>query len=269
MEFFRVVNFEHLQHYKDRTPPWIKLYNDLLDDYNFACLQDASKLHLLLIFLLASRSDNKIPCDNRWISSRISATETIDLEALFASGFIEKIPEESKRPKPKKPASKPLAEGEQDACLEGEGETEERERRINNLRQATGLDFSVWRDLPDQQTLDDWFAMRKRVKANVSQTVVNRFASELARALEAGYSTDFCLQECVTRNWRGFEFEWLKKSGGQHAQGNGFSPQGRPSGGGVAASEAAIDAAFGGASRTLEGSFERVDAHETPRGGYS
>jgi DNA-binding NarL/FixJ family response regulator len=32
---YSVKNFERFQHYKDRSPPWIKLYNELLDDYEF------------------------------------------------------------------------------------------------------------------------------------------------------------------------------------------------------------------------------------------
>src|SRR5687768_18068275 len=52
-------NFESFQHYKDRAPPWIKLYNELLDDYEFGQLPDASKMHLVAIWLLASRSDRK------------------------------------------------------------------------------------------------------------------------------------------------------------------------------------------------------------------
>ena len=60
MQFFNVKNWDGLQHYKDRAPPWIKLYNHLLDDYEFACLQDASKLHLMLIWLLASRNSNRL-----------------------------------------------------------------------------------------------------------------------------------------------------------------------------------------------------------------
>ena len=53
MNYLRVKNWEKFQHYKDRTPPWIKLYRDLLNDYEFSCLQDASKAHLMLIWLLA------------------------------------------------------------------------------------------------------------------------------------------------------------------------------------------------------------------------
>ena len=90
-EYFKVSNHEKFQHYKDRTPPWIKLYNELLDDYEFCCLQDASKLHLIMIWLLASRSENKLPVDPGWIAKKISASEKVNLDVLFQAGFLEKI----------------------------------------------------------------------------------------------------------------------------------------------------------------------------------
>lgn len=86
--YFSVKNFEKFQHYKDRTPPWIKLYNELLDDYDFGLLPDASKAHLLAIWLLASRYSNRIPYDTDWISRHINATETPDLKMLEKTGFI-------------------------------------------------------------------------------------------------------------------------------------------------------------------------------------
>lgn len=88
MTTFSVKNFERFQHYKDRSPPWIKLYNELLDDYNFSKLPDASKWHLIAIWLLASRSDNKIPYDAAWIAGRINANTPVDLEIFAHLGFI-------------------------------------------------------------------------------------------------------------------------------------------------------------------------------------
>ena len=35
---FSVKNWDEFQHYKDRNPPWIKLHNHLLDDYEFEML---------------------------------------------------------------------------------------------------------------------------------------------------------------------------------------------------------------------------------------
>ncbi len=88
MNTFRVKNFERFQHYKDRAPPWIKLYNELLDDYEFGLLPDATKMHLIAIWLLASRSENKIPFDPAWVARRVNANEPVDLKLLIDGGFI-------------------------------------------------------------------------------------------------------------------------------------------------------------------------------------
>lgn len=83
-----VKNYDEFQHYKDRTPPWIKLYNALLDDYDFCALPDPSKFHLVAIWLLASRSKNRIPHDAKWIANKISATKPVDIDLLISAGFL-------------------------------------------------------------------------------------------------------------------------------------------------------------------------------------
>ncbi|MDP5205558.1 helix-turn-helix domain-containing protein [Alishewanella sp. SMS9] len=81
------------------------------------------------------------------------------------------------------------------------------------------FDFSCWPAMPSEQTLHDWLAMRKRMKANVNQTVINRFAGQLHLAVAAGVSVDDCLAECVVRNWRGFEFTWMQNAKSADAAG--------------------------------------------------
>lgn len=114
MRTFSVKNFDSFQHYKDRKPLWIKLYNELLDDYDFGRLPDASKAHLIAIWLLASRYENRVPCDAEWVSRRINATNRVDLDLLINSGFL--IVDQS--------CSNVLAEPEQVASLETETETD-------------------------------------------------------------------------------------------------------------------------------------------------
>jgi len=86
--YLLVRNWDEFQHYKDRSPPWIKLHRSLLNNYEFQCLQDASKAHLMGIWLLASQLDNKVPADAAWIGQRIAATTPVDLSALIDSGFL-------------------------------------------------------------------------------------------------------------------------------------------------------------------------------------
>jgi len=121
MKTFRVKNFEKFQHYKDRNPPWIKLYNDVLDDYAYASLPDASKYHLSAIWLLASRSNNSLPFDPQWIANRINAKSPVDLEILVQAGFI--VLEQALQT-PEQVASKTLHTPEQSARPETETETE-------------------------------------------------------------------------------------------------------------------------------------------------
>ena len=89
--YFRVANMAEYQHYKDRSPPWIKLHAKTLDSYDFSRLQDASKAHLMLIWLLASRTGNKLPYDPIWVGTRINARDPVDLDELQALGFIKLV----------------------------------------------------------------------------------------------------------------------------------------------------------------------------------
>ena len=89
MQHFSVCNWADKQHYKDRNPPWIKLYNDLLENYEFSLLSDKEKFHLVGIWILASRLKNKLPLDGKWIAKKIDADSKVDLNRLIELGFIE------------------------------------------------------------------------------------------------------------------------------------------------------------------------------------
>jgi hypothetical protein len=81
------------------------------------------------------------------------------------------------------------------------------------------LDYSCWPDQPSAQVMADWLAMRKRLKADVSQTAINRLAKHLHDAAGAGYSVDDCLGECVAKGWKGFELAWLENARAQRPAG--------------------------------------------------
>lgn len=123
LRFFKVKNFEQFQHYKHRNPPWIKFYNLTLDDYEIARLPDVAKAHLFSIWLLASRHNNRLQYDAQWVAQRINATESVDLDALAASGLIIEIRGKGRKTKDNL-ASASLASCKQIAMPEREGETE-------------------------------------------------------------------------------------------------------------------------------------------------
>ena len=87
MNFLTVKNWDQFQHYGKRNPPWIKLHRALLDDYAFCALSDASKAHLMLIWLYASQHNGQVPCDPTFLEKKLSC-ENIELDILVEHGFL-------------------------------------------------------------------------------------------------------------------------------------------------------------------------------------
>ncbi len=194
----RIKNWNNFQHFKDRRPPWIKLHRDILEQRDINAISDRSFRVLVGLWLLASEDramEGNLPdIDDiafRLRYDKVSIIKSLkELDSFLVQDDITVISER-------------YQDGVPETETETETETENRKKRAN------ALDYSSWPHMPDQQTLQDWLSMRRRLKANVSQTVVNRFGSELKKAVRSGLTVDDCLSECVARNWKGFKLEWM------------------------------------------------------------
>lgn len=89
-----ICNWERFQHYKDRDPPWVKLYRDMLTAESWVLGTDISRLVQVASILLAARYSNQIPF--RWALIRkvasLDCTEAEFHEAiqhLTATKFLE------------------------------------------------------------------------------------------------------------------------------------------------------------------------------------
>lgn len=171
MRYLSIKNLEKHQHYKDRRPPWIKLHAEVLDDYEFLCLQDASKAHLMLLWVLASKMDNRIPNDPQFLAEKLGATSTVNVQELINQGFVQLSEDDSK----------PLAFRKQSAMPETEAEAEKQKQLHPAVADLKGFAFMgllrpVWRqvyggDLPPGSA--------KRLKPTVGE----HGAEEVARRL--------------------------------------------------------------------------------------
>jgi hypothetical protein len=92
-EFYRIKNFDKFQHYKDRSPPWIKLHAELLSSRTWVSLDDAGRVLAVASMVLASRTDNKIPADPGYLRRVAYLNGPVDLAPLLKIGFIELIEE--------------------------------------------------------------------------------------------------------------------------------------------------------------------------------
>ena len=73
----RIKDWSQFQHFKDRRPPWIKLYRYLLDDPDWHELDGEAAKTLVMLWLIASEDENKngeLPC-NRKLSFRLRISE--------------------------------------------------------------------------------------------------------------------------------------------------------------------------------------------------
>ena len=89
--YLRVTNYERYQHYKNRRPIWIKLYVDLLDDYQLKKQKPHVRLLAMLLLLVAAKQDNRIPHDPEWLAQELqlgAGSVAAGIETLVAIGLL-------------------------------------------------------------------------------------------------------------------------------------------------------------------------------------
>jgi hypothetical protein len=77
---WRIKSWDKFQHFKDRRPPWVKLYRDILDDIEWHELDPKAAKVLVMLWLIASEDDGNIP-DTKQLAFRLrmSSNETNQL----------------------------------------------------------------------------------------------------------------------------------------------------------------------------------------------
>lgn len=90
----RVKNFAKFQHFKDRSPPWIKLYRDILDDPDWHELDGETAKILMMLWLIASEDEGKdgnLP-DSRKLCFRLRIKEPELQQAVIKlSHWVEQL----------------------------------------------------------------------------------------------------------------------------------------------------------------------------------
>lgn len=145
----KVPSWRKFQHYKDRSPAWIKLYRSTLNDRHIASLDDFSFRVLIAIWLLASDNDGAVDERDLVFNMRVESKPMLPALETLASRHLIIICEET------------LALCSQDASEvvdRGEERGEEREeRRVDPTQLSTpfptaagpvGVDHSTGRLKP-------------------------------------------------------------------------------------------------------------------------
>lgn len=184
----KIKNWSNFQHFKDRRPPWIKLYRDLLDDIEWHELDPIASKVLVMCWLIASEDDGNIPPVKK-LAFRLRMSEKQTCECLSKlSHWLEHND------------INVISERHQDDAPETERETEtkiEKEKKATIVATPYGVSDSVWQDFVKH---------RKTKKAQVTQTVIDGIRRE---AEKAGWSLEDALRETIVRNWQSFKAEWV------------------------------------------------------------
>ena len=182
------TNWAQLQHYKDRSPIWIKLHRALLTDFKWCRLPVASKALAPCLWLLASEyQDGRIEASLEEISWRVSLPHDVIIEGLKAlvdNGFFVS-------------ASDVLASCKQVAIPEKEIETEkeiEKEKRhIPSKGALRRVSVSVEPDGFD----DFWAAYPRKVGKGQARKAWNVAVTKT--------SASAIVQACEGYRWNGSE----------------------------------------------------------------
>lgn len=123
--FYRIVEWSTYQHYKDRSPPWIKLHAGTLTSRTWVSLTNDGRALAIACMLIAADTDNKIPADAEYLRRRAYFNEPPNFAPLVEVGFIELVGNINGVAGPTQAlASTMLADGTKRPS-ESEGETEQ------------------------------------------------------------------------------------------------------------------------------------------------
>jgi hypothetical protein len=187
----RIKNWTKFQHFKDRRPPWVKLYRDILDDLEWHELDPLAAKVLVMLWLIASEDDGRIP-DTKTLAFRLRLTEIKTKEIVIKlSHWLEQDDINM------------ISSGYQLDSTETERETEvekEKEKEKETKAKAPeGVSPEVW---------DSFVKQRKASRAVITTTVIKSIQKE---ADKAGWTLEQALAECAARGWRGFKANWVQE----------------------------------------------------------
>ena len=136
----KIKNWTKFQHFKDRRPPWVKLYRDILDDIEWHELDPLAAKVLVMLWLIASEDDGRIP-DTKTLAFRLRLTEVKTKEVVIKlSHWLDQDD------------INVISERYQHDPLETERETEkEKEKKILGKRLASDFSFpKEWEEFCQQ-----------------------------------------------------------------------------------------------------------------------
>ncbi len=179
----RIKNWSKFQHFKDRKPPWVKLYRDVLDDMEWYELDPLASKVLVMCWLIASEDDGRLP-NSKTLAFRLRMTEKQTIDCLNKlSHWLEQDDIDL------------ISKQYQSDSLEKEKETETKKE----AKSATAIVLPDWMPL---ETWEAFLAMRKKMKRVPTDHAVELLIKKLDRFRANGQNIQAVLEKSITSNWQ-------------------------------------------------------------------
>lgn len=179
----RIRNWSKFQHYKFRSPAWIKLYRELLDDPEWHALSGESAKGLIMLWLIASEADGYLPASNVLaFRLRISENRVIALLSDCSNWF-------------EGDASTLLAGCYQRASTEKSRDRVEksREEKTNAVASQLLVPESLW---------DGFVEMRKKIRKPMTPRAEALIGKKLKTLAEAGNDPVEVVEQSIRNCWQ-------------------------------------------------------------------
>lgn len=200
---YKIKDWAKFQHFKDRRPPWIKLYRDILDDPEWHELAPAAAKTMVMLWLIASEDSGNLP-DIKRIAFRLRlpiSTIQAHISALSHWLICDDITTISGRYQDDAPERE----------TEGEGE-KETERETDKPRKAADYSDPPFPECLEsvagfREAWDGWMesrtAKRHRATTKARAILLKRLAERPTEAVHA-------VETATARDWTGFEWAWME-----------------------------------------------------------
>jgi hypothetical protein len=175
----KIKNWSKFQHFKDRKPPWVKLYRDVLDDLEWHELDPLASKVLVMCWLIASEDEGRLP-NTKTLAFRLRMTEKQTLESINRlSHWLEQDDIDL------------ISEQYQTDSLETERETEKEKRQNTQRGSRLPTDWVL------PTTWEDW-AKKERPDLNIEKTACYFYDYWIAKPGAGGVKLNW---EATWRNW--------------------------------------------------------------------
>jgi hypothetical protein len=205
-----VKNWSKFQHFKNRRPPWIKLYRDLLEDVDWHELTGDTAKVLVSLWLIASERNGELP-SLRALAFRLHLTEAAVAKHLATLKHWLRQDDDNM-----------MTSGCQGDTPEREGEREIETEKIPRASKSRSFALPDWlTSLPEWKPdlWDAWLDTRRRKRASNTPHALGLLVDKLAQRKGDAVAA---IRTAVEAGWQGFEWAWFdgRKAGcGRDARG--------------------------------------------------